>query len=220
MPSCWTAFSNVSVLCGQSDTIAQPLVNDLAVLMRLPVRPMIPVKKKQLGILTSAGPLPHQRLFGADVIRPSGSASPRHRRLSQYLSDRQARAHCASSPQLCQSRLGDEHTSLSGLAGEETACARASCADARSGHCLRSTATPSRSMHGKTQQNAYIERYNRTVRYDGLAHYLFESVDGVQEFAKKWLSTYNQERPNTGLGGITTDAEICPYSLASTFKFA
>ncbi len=27
------------------------------------------------------------------------------------------------------------------------------------------------------QQNAYIERYNRTVRYDWLAHYLFESVD-------------------------------------------
>lgn len=25
---------------------------------------------------------------------------------------------------------------------------------------------------GKPQQNAYVERYNRTVRYDWLAHYL------------------------------------------------
>ena len=26
---------------------------------------------------------------------------------------------------------------------------------------------------GKPQQNAYVERYNRTVRYDWLSHYLF-----------------------------------------------
>jgi len=30
---------------------------------------------------------------------------------------------------------------------------------------------------GKPQQNAYIERYNRTVRYDWLAHYLFDSIE-------------------------------------------
>ena len=27
---------------------------------------------------------------------------------------------------------------------------------------------------GKPQQNAYVERYNRTIRYDWLSHYLFE----------------------------------------------
>jgi len=56
---------------------------------------------------------------------------------------------------------------------------------------------------GKPQQNAYIERYNRTVRYDWLAHHLFDSVSDVQDFATRWLWTYNHERPNMALGGIT-----------------
>ncbi len=56
---------------------------------------------------------------------------------------------------------------------------------------------------GNPQQNAYIERYNRTVRYDWLAQYLFSSIKEVQEYATRWLWTYNNERPNMALGGIT-----------------
>lgn len=56
---------------------------------------------------------------------------------------------------------------------------------------------------GKPQQNAYIERYNRTVRYEWLAQYMFDSIDEVQEFATSWLWTYNNDRPNMGIGGIT-----------------
>ena len=56
---------------------------------------------------------------------------------------------------------------------------------------------------GNPQQNAYIERYNRTVRYDWLAQYLFDSIKEVQEYATSWLWTYNHERPNMALGGIT-----------------
>lgn len=56
---------------------------------------------------------------------------------------------------------------------------------------------------GKPQQNAYVERYNRTVRYDWLAQYLFDSIAEVQEFATRWLWSYNHERPNMALGGIT-----------------
>ncbi len=56
---------------------------------------------------------------------------------------------------------------------------------------------------GKPQQNAYIERYNRTVRYDWLNHYLFESINEMRDFATKWLWSYNNERPNMGIGGIT-----------------
>ena len=56
---------------------------------------------------------------------------------------------------------------------------------------------------GNPQQNAYVERYNRTVRYDWLNHYLFDSIDEVQNHATHWLWTYNNERPNMALNGIT-----------------
>jgi putative transposase len=56
---------------------------------------------------------------------------------------------------------------------------------------------------GNPQQNAYIERYNRTVRYEWLGQYLFDSLDEVRDVATRWLWTYNHERPNMGIGGIT-----------------
>jgi len=56
---------------------------------------------------------------------------------------------------------------------------------------------------GNPQQNAYIERYNRTVRYDWLSQYMFESIGEVQDYATKWMWTYNHERPHMALGGIT-----------------
>lgn len=56
---------------------------------------------------------------------------------------------------------------------------------------------------GKPQQNAYIERYNRTVRHEWLDQYIIESIEEAQEFATKWLWTYNNERPNMGIGGMT-----------------
>lgn len=56
---------------------------------------------------------------------------------------------------------------------------------------------------GKPQQNAYVERYNRTVRYDWLEQYLWTEIYEVQDYATKWLWTYNHERPNMALGGIT-----------------
>ncbi|KRA51524.1 transposase [Pseudoxanthomonas sp. Root630] len=56
---------------------------------------------------------------------------------------------------------------------------------------------------GKPQQNAYVERYNRTVRYAWLARTLFDSIEQVQDKATRWLWTYNHERPNMALGGIT-----------------
>ena len=56
---------------------------------------------------------------------------------------------------------------------------------------------------GNPQQNAYIERYNRTVRTEWLGRYHFDSIEDVQDHATRWLWTYNNERPNMGIGGIT-----------------
>jgi putative transposase len=61
---------------------------------------------------------------------------------------------------------------------------------------------------GKPQQNAYVERYNRTVRYDWLAQHHFESVEQVQEQATRWLWIYNNERPNMALNGITPKQKL------------
>lgn len=54
-----------------------------------------------------------------------------------------------------------------------------------------------------TYINTYIERFNRTLRYDWLGHYLFESLNELQEFATDWRGGYNHDPPNMGLGGYT-----------------
>jgi len=56
---------------------------------------------------------------------------------------------------------------------------------------------------GKPQQNAYIERYNRTVRGEWLSQNIFETIEEAQNQATQWLWTYNNVRPNMGIGGIT-----------------
>jgi putative transposase len=69
---------------------------------------------------------------------------------------------------------------------------------------------------GQPQQNAYIERYNRTVRYDWLAHHLFETLEEIQTFATSWLWIYNHERPNMAIGGITPIQKLSSIALPST----
>ncbi len=61
---------------------------------------------------------------------------------------------------------------------------------------------------GNPQQNAYIERFNRTVRYDWLAQYIFTEISELQAHATRWLWTYNNERPNMALGGITPQQRL------------
>ena len=56
---------------------------------------------------------------------------------------------------------------------------------------------------GKPQQNAYIKRYNRTVRGEWLGQHIFETIEEAQYKATKWLWTYNNERHNMGIGGMT-----------------
>lgn len=61
---------------------------------------------------------------------------------------------------------------------------------------------------GKPQQSAYIERYNRTVRHKLLEMNDFETINNAQEEATKWLWTYNNDRPNMAIGGITSAMKL------------
>ena len=56
---------------------------------------------------------------------------------------------------------------------------------------------------GKPQQNAYVERFNRTVRYEWLSQYYWSSIEEVQDFATQWLWCYKNDRSNMALGCFT-----------------
>ncbi|VVH62137.1 Mobile element protein [uncultured Gammaproteobacteria bacterium] len=61
---------------------------------------------------------------------------------------------------------------------------------------------------GKPTQNAYIERFNRTVRQECLDLHLFDSVESAQNLTTQWLWVYNNERPYFALGGIPPRAKV------------
>ncbi len=55
---------------------------------------------------------------------------------------------------------------------------------------------------GKPTQNAFVERFNRTVDTNGWELVNFESIQQAQLLATEWLWTYNNERPNSAVGGV------------------
>jgi putative transposase len=55
---------------------------------------------------------------------------------------------------------------------------------------------------GKPRQSAYIERYNRSVRHERLDQHIFDPIEEAQDFVTQWLWTYNNDRPNMGIGGM------------------
>ena len=55
---------------------------------------------------------------------------------------------------------------------------------------------------GKPNQNAYIERFNRTFRHKVLDAYVFESLRQVHQIICNWIHEYNEERPHDSLGKI------------------
>jgi putative transposase len=55
---------------------------------------------------------------------------------------------------------------------------------------------------GKPDQNAYIERFNRTYRTEVLNAHLFESIAELQTLTRQWLRIYNQQRPHDSLGRV------------------
>ena len=63
----------------------------------------------------------------------------------------------------------------------------------------------------KLQQNAYIERFHRTVRHEWLGTNTFYTIEEVQDHVTKWLWTYNHNRPNVSIRGATPGVKIIRY---------
>ena len=68
---------------------------------------------------------------------------------------------------------------------------------------------------GKPDQNAFIERFNRTYRDEVLDQYLFSSVEQVQLLTTEWLDVYNCERPHDSLGQVPPLTYL-PRKIAAT----
>ena len=51
--------------------------------------------------------------------------------------------------------------------------------------------------------NLSTHKSPRTVRHEWLDQNIFETIEEIQDQATKWLWTYNNDRPNMAIGGIT-----------------
>ena len=53
---------------------------------------------------------------------------------------------------------------------------------------------------GKPTQNAFVERFNRSLRNEVLNLYLFRNLKQVREQVDLWKTQYNEQRPHDALG--------------------
>jgi putative transposase len=72
---------------------------------------------------------------------------------------------------------------------------------------------------GKPNQNAYIERFNRSYRTEILDAWLFRNLEEVREISWAWMLEYNEERDHDSLGGMTP-AEMLNLANVSTYELS
>lgn len=72
---------------------------------------------------------------------------------------------------------------------------------------------------GKPNQNAYIERFNRSYRNEVLDTWLFRNLTEVREITWAWMLEYNEERDHDGLGGLTP-AEVMENARLSSLEWS
>jgi putative transposase len=73
---------------------------------------------------------------------------------------------------------------------------------------------------GEPNQNAYIERFNRTYRNELLDLYMFRNLSEVREATYWWMIEYNEQRPHDSLGDLTPAEYMLKNSQNSTLQLS
>ncbi len=76
-------------------------------------------------------------------------------------------------------------------------------AKAFEGFCDNANIEHRKIQKGKPNQNAFIERFNRSYREDVLDANIFETMNQVREMSSVWMDDYNNNHPHASLDDLT-----------------